>query len=137
MNKRGTPESPRTPDPPNLYASVAGNVAKDDESDREKFSSDCIFQIQHGVSDIEIDDELIVGDLLRNRYFRMNSSAAFIWKSLGTHQSFGQLVDLISSNHGLERSKAEEFAADYLREAVALNILTTSANEKHKWQRET
>lgn len=138
MSKSKPPQTPNTPLPPRFSKSGQEELSSHHSEEsaavsdkKQKFSPDTMFQIQHGVVSSEIDEELIVGDLLGNKYFRMNSTGAFIWSSIKDFNKFSDLVDALRLKYELESAVAEETVSKYLTEAIDNGILaSTSSNQQ-------
>lgn len=120
MNTRSspTPPEPHTPAPDKTQSKSA------------HFESDTSFQVQHGVVHAEIDGELIVADLLRDRYFRINATGAFLWAHVARNGKFGELAEALEREYGLGAKEARDVLSDYLDDAISNGILASSDAEQ-------
>lgn len=51
-----------------------------------------VVQVGIGVESMDVDDEMVLYDTLRNQSYRLNAAATTIWRLLTKGPTFGQLV---------------------------------------------
>jgi hypothetical protein len=83
---------------------------------------DAPVEAAHGVSGLQIDDELVLIDMLADRSFRLNSTGRWIWAHLEQRCTLRDLVDGFQSDYGLERSLAEEVVVEYVQRLDELGV---------------
>jgi hypothetical protein len=94
----------------------------------KEITGETIFQARLGVESTETDNETIIGDLLSNRYFRVNSTGAFLWRIARSDAPLAQIVSAFSKEYGVEKELAYREVKEFLIAMVHAGLLThTSA----------
>ena len=76
------------------------------------------FEILIGTKSLEIDDELIVIDPLRDKYVRLNSTAKYMWSLLLDRPSLKNIQDKLCEKYGLEQNKSINISKYFMNDLV-------------------
>ena len=99
-----------------------------DPTRAEEITDETIFQGRLGVDSTETDNETIVGDLLSNRYFRVNSTGSFLWRIARSEGSLAQIVSAFSEEYHIDKDLSHREVKEFLVAMVRAGLLThTSA----------
>jgi len=143
---------PVPPRPPAVPENGAGTGAEhatrttgEIRGSEHTFEPKTLFQRSIGVSSSSIDDETVVADSLANRFFRLNSSASFIWKNIGAGTAFPTITAAFQREYNVDEATAIEVVGLFITDLVeaGLVVFSTSAegevlhvtNEKDTVQR--
>jgi len=131
-----TPQTPypQTPQPPqgtDLSATAAppaagAPVTLTGASVADLIKPETMFQVQLGISTIQIDGETIIHDHLRNANYRLNSSGSFIWSCLSSQISFDDLLASIRTAHDAVPEATDRMVAEFLGDLISRGVLTAS-----------
>ena len=83
-----------------------------------------------GVVSSETQEEMLICDVLRNRYFRMNATGAFIWRHIQVEADFRSIAAQLQRQYGLSATEADAVLADFLRDAVDAEVVVASTAER-------
>lgn len=78
---------------------------------------------EQGLEWRELDGELVVLDLKREEYLRVNRPGAGLWRLLATGASRGELVRHLMETHGLAEAEAEEDGNAFVSDLAARGLL--------------
>ncbi len=92
------------------------------------FKAETIFEVSLGLNCIEMDDDIVVFDVLGNKYFRLNATGAFIWRLVLERSSFSQIANQLSRTYQLTTEKAEETASAFLEKLVSQGLVVQSTS---------
>lgn len=67
-----------------------------------------VFQPSMGVKVLEADDEIILADLLRDTYLRLNATGSAVWKMMVDGRSLGELTAWLATQSGISDEDALE-----------------------------
>ena len=93
-----------------------------------EFKSDTIFQVLLGVTTSELDDETVVADPLRHKYFRLNSTGSVLWRLARRGDQLSAIIVQFAQQFELDPKRAEEIVADFLGDLVDKGVLLSSSN---------
>ena len=71
--------------------------------------------ISPGFRMIEIDNELVLADMLGDRYFRINATGAFIWRLLFQQPSLEEISNKLSRESNISHEEAVVVARQFLK----------------------
>lgn len=94
------------------------------------FLPQTVFQVQMGVVSTETREETLICDVLRNRYFRMNVTGAFIWGQIGVEANFQSICMQLQRNYELSATVADGVLMDFMRDVVDAEIVVASTVER-------
>lgn len=122
------PQPPRPPQPPGgmvppVPTALAGRAPA---SVADAIRPETQFQIQIGISTIEIDGETIIHDHLRNANHRLNASGSFIWSRISPRVSFADLLASIHAEHDVVPDGADRMVAQFLEDLIGRGVLTST-----------
>ena len=83
-----------------------------------------------GVVSTETREETLICDVLRNRYFRMNVTGAFIWGQIGVEANFQSICMQLQRNYELSATVADGVLMDFMRDVVDAEIVVASTVER-------
>jgi hypothetical protein len=73
---------------------------------------------------LPVDDELVVFDPLRNKLFRLNGTATFIWRSIETAPNVAKLVEQVQSHYELAGRAAWDVVQRFVTDLIDLGIVS-------------
>lgn len=93
------------------------------------FERKTVFQRSIGVSSSSIDDETVVVDSLANRFFRLNSSASFVWINIGAETAFPKITEAFQHEYNVDEATAMEAVGLFITDLIeaGLVVFSTSA----------
>jgi Coenzyme PQQ synthesis protein D (PqqD) len=71
----------------------------------------------------EVEGEIVALDLRDSSYLAINATGAPIWSVLATGCSREELIEILTSAHGIERGRAEADLERFLEELRAQDLL--------------
>ncbi len=81
-------------------------------------------RIPDDVLTAHLENEAVLLDLESKNYYRLNATAAHIWKALESGITPEQLVDSVTAEFAVDRTAAEAAIARLLAELDSRNLLT-------------
>lgn len=140
IKTRTTPSTPSTPNVPISSDALERYPDKELEGEikKYKFNPTTLFQIQIGIASSGVEEETIVGDLLSNRSFRLNSTGARIWQELQSgEKTFLEIAQKVQKEYQLDANSSEESVVSFLHELIALGLIVASTDGEQKLQVES
>jgi hypothetical protein len=121
------PPPPQPPQPPgSMVSHVRTVVDGKTPSIADAIRPETQFQVQLGISTIEIDGETIIHDDLRNTNHRLNASGSFIWSRISPQASFAELLASIRAEHDVMPDASDRMVAQFLADLIGRGVLTST-----------
>ena len=92
------------------------------------FQPQTLFEALLGVKSIEIDHEVVISDFLQDKHFRLNGTAAFIWRMVLRTASFEEIVKEFACTFRLPREKGEEVTAAFLLDMIDKGLVVRTTH---------
>lgn len=93
------------------------------------FSPDSVFETPLGVRSIELDDQTVLFDVLRDRTLRLNSTASTIWKMLQARPTFEEITEELANKYGIDAEDASLAADEFINELLKMGLIAGSAEQ--------
>jgi hypothetical protein len=81
------------------------------------------FRIRDDVLTAQLAGEAVLLDVQTKRYYRLNATAAWVWKGLEDCLTVREIVESLVQEFAVERAVAEEETARTLREFRSLGLV--------------
>lgn len=101
---------------------------------QRQFTPDTPFESSIGVSSAEVGAETVVCDALRDHCYRLNRSAAQIWRLVAGGTRFKDVAQELVREYALEEEPAFEEAEAFLASLIDLGLAATSSTVGTKAQ---
>lgn len=75
----------------------------------------------------QLDDRILVLDVHRSRYLRLNESGSVLWQALDTPRRPDELVDVLTDAFDIDEQQAGADVAAFLRQLHRLELLREAA----------
>lgn len=95
-------------------------------------TQDAVVQAALGTRWVALSDDSVVLDVLTDRVFRLNATAAFIWQRLQEPRRVGELQAEVRRAYEIDEIEAELATSELLRELVAEGLVGASTRETGK-----
>ena len=102
---------------------IAGKIDLTDETS---------VQIAVGTRWVELEDDSIVMDVLTDRVFRLNATAAFVWQRLQEPCSVADVQAALISAYGIDVSEARDATRALLSDLVKQGLVVTQGENVTK-----
>jgi len=70
-----------------------------------------------------LDEEKVIMNLEKGKYFSLNEMASIIWEMIGEEISVNQIIELLKSEYDVEESVCEECVFEYLNDLENINLI--------------
>src|SRR5215208_5166466 len=92
-----------------------------------------VVQASVGTPWVPLSDESVVLDVLTDRVFRLNSTAAFIWELLQEPRRVGELHAAVATAYRIDETETRNATDDLLRQLLAESLIGTTAQGTGTW----
>jgi len=93
--------------------------------DRVDLSDGASVQASLGTQWVELEEDSIVLDVLTDRVFRLNATAAFVWGLLQEPRCVSDIEAALSSAYGLDAAEAKEATRALLVDLIGKGLVGT------------
>jgi len=117
---------------PNDESSTPTNPSSSEYSSQEirtsgiKLTPQTVIEASLGLKGIDVDDEIILVDLLADYYFRLNSTATFIWQLVLQTITLEEISQQLSQKFHLPSDKASEVVSGFVDELIKKGLVVPS-----------
>lgn len=106
-----------------------GNVTAMEAGDIE-FTSQSTFAIVPGVKTIEVDADMILVDVLKDKYVRLNSTGTFILRLMIEGRPFGEISEQVAQHFSIDADRASEETSSFLKELIRTGMAVQQGEQR-------
>lgn len=101
-------------------------VTRSSEENIPEFTDSSIFDVSIGLNSIDVDADVIIVDLLSNKYFRLNSTGALIWRLVQQRLTLRELSEQMAQRFNLAPDRAFEIVSTFLKEMLRKGVVAST-----------